>query len=32
MLIGEMNVKFFILELYIRNNAKIYLRLNRSPN
>jgi len=27
-----MNVKFFILELYIHNNAKIYLILNRSPN
>jgi len=31
-LIGEINVKSFILELYMHNDTKIYLRLNRNQN
>jgi len=32
MLIGKINVKSFILELYMINDTKIYLRLNRNQN
>jgi len=32
MLTGDINVKSFILELYMHNNTKIYLRLNRNQN
>jgi len=30
--IGEINVKILILELYIHNDTKIYLRLNRNQH
>jgi len=29
---GKINVKSFILELYMHNDTKIYLRLNRNQN
>ena len=31
-LIGEINAKSFILEFYMHNDTKIYLRLNRNQN
>ena len=31
-LIGEINVKSFILEVYMHNDTKLYLRLNRNQN
>jgi len=30
--LGEINVKSFILVLYMHNNTKMYLRLNRNQN